>query len=673
MSFLIHDRDRLFLWVPVLLGVGAHGYFSAQIADIRWIFLVLIFSGLVTFLLRKSLWVYLGVVIFCLGLGAGVAALKTQWIASNYTPLQSELAGKIKATINDIDVMEGQVRLLLKDVQVRDRVFHKVRVNFKHKKDQLDEKLMSKLRPGVRIKAYVRLFPIPAQETPLNYDFQFWSFFQEIEAVGFGGMASIHVVAEDKAGWFERVRYTIAQKIRQEKLGQKGEIAIALITGYRNGIASSIREEFAGSGIAHILAISGLHLSLIGGLMFLIFRRGLGFFAFIALHWPLKKIAAVLGLLCGFFYLKISGESIPTVRAFIMLGLIMLGIVLDKEPISLRSVAWAAVVILGFKPESIYSPSFQMSFAAVSGLIGVYEYFREHSWKIYTHQNNSWHKKILMYLGGATLSSLIASLATLPFIIHTFHRFSWHSIEANLIAIPLMSFWIMPLVIVVLVFIPLGLHAIPLTLMGWGIEALMHIASNINSLPGSLVPVGVRSDWFILLILMGGLWILVWTSRLRWLGIPLVMVAFLLPKQDIFLLVSQDQSRIGVMAGEEVLLTQTGRPSFVSQDWRGIAGLEKLEKLTKTNSPWVKTESWGWMVQPFVNRPEFRVAIVPFREEELPTADVVVVDFPKVTSIMLKDGVKLEGGFALEYDGRNNKVKIIQNKHSNFPWRRSNS
>lgn len=673
MSFLIQDRDRLFLWVPVLLGVGAHGYFSEQISDIRWIFFVLIFSGLVTFLLRKSLWVYLGVGMFCLGLGAGFAALKTQWITSKYTPLQSELAGKIRATISDIDVMEGQVRLLLKDVQVQNKVLHQVRVNFKHKKDQLDEKLMSQLHPGVKIKAYVKLFPIPAQETPLNYDFQFWSFFQGIEAVGFGGMASIHVTDEgDKAGWFERVRYTIAEKIRQQNLGQKGEIAIALITGYRNGIASSIREEFAGSGIAHILAISGLHLSLIGGLMFLIFRRGLGFFTFVALHWPLKKIAAVLGLLCGFFYLKISGESIPTVRAFIMLGLIMVGIVLDREPISLRSVAWAAVVILGFKPESIYSPSFQMSFAAVCGLIGVYEYFREHSWKIYTSQNNSLHKKVLMYLGGATLSSLIASLATLPFIIHTFHRFSWHSIEANLIAIPLMSFWIMPLVIVVLVSMPLGLHATPLTLMGWGVEVLMHIASNINSLPGSLVPVGVRSDWFILLILTGGLWSLIWTSRLRWLGLSLIAVAFLLPKKDIFLLVSQDQSRIGIMAGEEVLLTQTGRPSFVSQDWRGIAGLEKLEKLTKTSSSWVRAEGNGWLIQPFVNRPDFRVAIIPDKEEKPSGADVVIVGFPKVTSIMLKDGVKLEGGFALEYDGRNNKVKIIQNKYSNFPWRRNN-
>lgn len=99
--------------------------------------------------------------------------------------------------------MNGQVRLLLDDVDSKDKAFHRIRVNFKYKKDQSNDELMSQLRPGARLRAYVRLFPVPPRETPLNYDFEFWSFFQGIEAVGFGGTSSIKVYESEAHGWFE--------------------------------------------------------------------------------------------------------------------------------------------------------------------------------------------------------------------------------------------------------------------------------------------------------------------------------------------------------------------------------------------------------------------------------------------------------------------------------------
>lgn len=670
MSIWIRDRDRWFLWAPVLVGLGVHMYFLETIVDVPVITFILLCGLGLVFVLRKTLWAYFGIGVLVWGLGISAAAFKTYRVGSNYTPLKTEVGGKIKAKIQDIEVMEGQVRMLLENIQLKDRFFHRVRVNFKHKKNQLDTLLMEHLRPGKQIEAYIRLFPVPVQETPLNYDFQFWAFFQGIEAVGFGSMASIRMRETDEnTGWFDELRYLITQQIRNQQLGQVGEIIIALITGYKNGIQSSIRDDFAGSGIAHILAISGLHLSLIAGLMFLLFRRGLGLVAHIALHWPLKKIAAVLALLCSFFYLKISGESIPTIRAFVMISLIMGGIILDRDPISLRSVAWAAIIVLGLKPESLYSPSFQMSFAAVIGLIGTYEYFRSESWKLYAAGNLTWYKKIIVYLASATSSSLIASLATLPFIIHTFHRYSWHSIEANLIAIPLMSFWIMPLAILVLICMPFGLEWIPLIPMGWGVDILMLIAETINKWPGSFVPVGVRNDWFMELILVGSFWSLIWTHRWRWLGLPLVLIAFFLPKKDIFMMVSHDHKRIGIMAGESILLTSTGRPNFVSQDWKGIVGLYDLGKLSKTDSPWVTKTEWGWVIRPFVEDVGFHVAVVVDRIPLLPSAaDVTVVGFPKVESIILKNGEELKGGAALWRD-KSGQIGTIQEKKLSAPWR----
>lgn len=672
MSIWLQDRDRWFLWSPILFGLGIHCYFSGLIMNPVQIYWIVGSGALLCVLGRKTFWAYVGISIICVGLGIFASSYKTTDITSQYSKLDSEWGGRIRATVKNIDVMGGQVRLLLDDVKARDRSFHKIRVNFRHKKDHPNEELMAKLRPGVRISAYVRLSPVPPRETPLNYDFQFWSFFQSIEAVGFGGTSSIRVYEpKEEFGVFEQLRYTITKKIRDEKLGQPGEISVALITGYVSGIDKSIRDDFSGSGIAHILSISGLHLTLIGGMMFLIFRRGLGFSTKIALHWPLKKIAAVLAILCSYFYLKISGEGIPTIRSFIMFSLIMGGIIWDRDPISLRSVAWAALGVLALRPESMYSPSFQMSFAAVIGLIGAYEYFKERSWNMYAKKDATWYKKLAVYIGGSALSSLIASLATLPFIMHTFHRFSWHSIEANLIAIPLVSFWIMPLVIVVVIGMPFGLHGIPLIVMSWGCEALMQLANTINSWPGTYVPVGVRSGWFMTLILVGSFWWLIWTHRWRWLGIPLVVIAFFLPKKDIFLMASNDQSRIGVMAGESVLATQTGRPNFVSQDWKGIAGLHDLIKLSNAHSEWIKPTPWGWMIQPFVKNKEFNVAVITdINASTEKEAIVSIIGFPKIKRIVMRDGTIVKGGFALWRDS-DGSVKILQETEdkSNFPWR----
>ncbi len=612
---------------------------------------------------RKNSIVYVCLGCLFLALGGGAAAYRTEHISQNYHRLTSKWSGKITARIAEVDMMDGQVRLLLEDIEGDGLAdLHRVRIGFRlQKKTAVPENVLL-LRPGHRIRAYVHLFPIPVQETPLNYDFEFWSFFQKIEAVGYGGAKSIRLRSKQtNPPFFESLRYSIAQKIRAANFGQLGEVAAALITGYRNGIYTTIRDDFAGSGLAHLLAISGLHLSLIAGLMFVIFRRGLCLSSNLALHWPLKKIAAALALVCSFFYLKISGESLPTVRAFIMVSLIMVAIILDREPISLRSVAWAALIILGLKPESMYSPSFQMSFSAVTALIGAYEYFK--TMRVYRLKGEAlWYQRVLRYFGGAVLSSLIASVATLPFIIHTFHRFSWHSVEANLIAIPLMSFWIMPLAILVLILMPAGLHIWPLKAMGWGTKILIQLAEIVNSWPGSFIPVGVQHDYFMPLILLGSAWLLIWTYRWRYLGILPIIFSLFLPAKNIFLLVSHDQERMGILSDRRILLTHTGRSSFVSQDWRGIVGAEGIRKLSKNR----EEEGDGWCVYPFGPK-ELSVAIQRSDVKNC-DSDVLVKGYPKINEVRLRSGERVGGGAVFWVD-RNHKIQFVVPKHSAMPWR----
>lgn len=213
MSIWFQDRDRWFLWSPVLFGMGIHLYFSGWIMDLSFIYGIIAFGLVAIVVFRKTLWAYGGIGIVCVSLGMFFSAHKTESITSNYHRLDSDWGGRIKATVSNIDVMNGQIRLLLDDVRAKDKSFNRIRVNFRHKKDQNNDELLSQLRPGARIKAYVRLSPVPPRETPLNYDFQFWSFFQGVEAVGFGGTSSIKVYEpKEEYGWFERLRYTITQK-----------------------------------------------------------------------------------------------------------------------------------------------------------------------------------------------------------------------------------------------------------------------------------------------------------------------------------------------------------------------------------------------------------------------------------------------------------------------------
>ena len=125
------------------------------------------------------------------------------------------------------------------------------------------------------------------------------------------------------------------------------------------------------SGLAHLLAISGLHLGLVAGFVFFAVRGVLSAWPAVVLRYPVKKWAAAAAISMSAVYLVLAGTTVPTQRAFIMTGLILLAVILDRRGISMRLVAWAAAVVLLLRPEAFLSVSFQMSFAAVIALIAV--------------------------------------------------------------------------------------------------------------------------------------------------------------------------------------------------------------------------------------------------------------------------------------------------------------
>src|SRR5690606_12649297 len=147
--------------------------------------------------------------------------------------------------------------------------------------------------------------------------------------------------------------------------------------GERGPVSAQTLEDMRASGLVHLLSISGLHMGLLAGVVFFLVRGGLALVEPLALRWPVKKIAAVAVVLATLGYLLLSGADVPTQRAFLMTGLVLLAVLLDRSALSMRLVAWAAAAILLLTPESLISASFQMSFAAVVAMIAGYEAVRE--------------------------------------------------------------------------------------------------------------------------------------------------------------------------------------------------------------------------------------------------------------------------------------------------------
>lgn len=297
----------------------------------------------------------------------------------------------------------------------------------------------------------------------------------------------------------------------------KGGIAAALITGDKAAIPEEIREVFINSGLAHILAISGLHLSIIAGVVFLIIRRGIALIPSLCLAYNSKKIAAIGTILMTLLYLILSGFGIPAQRAFIMISMVMGAILINRSALSLRTVALAAFVILLITPEALLGPSFQLSFAAVIALITGYEAFKNPL--AHFMVGGGPIRRFIVYSGGLAFTSFLATLATLPFTIALFHRFSLHAIEANLVAVPLTSLVIMPSALLTCLLAPLGLGEGPLWVFDKGLDGLIMIASSVASWPGSNIWVASPPFLSFVLVVLGGLWLSLWSDKWRLWGL----------------------------------------------------------------------------------------------------------------------------------------------------------
>ena len=237
-------------------------------------------------------------------------------------------------------------------------------------------------------------------------------------------------IVDHIANWISVQRLKASDKVLEAIPDERGAVAVALLIGDRGAIPERVLQAMRESGLAHLLAISGLHVGLFAGLLFAISRNLLALAVPLALRFPVKKWAAVFSLIGAFGYLLMTGATIPTQRAFLMITLGFLAIVFDRTPLSMTVVAWAAIGLLLTSPESLLSAGFQMSFSAVVALISMYELLAAII-RRFRSRTGVWRRGAL-YVTGVLLTTLIASLATAPFAAFHFNRIAVYGLAANL-------------------------------------------------------------------------------------------------------------------------------------------------------------------------------------------------------------------------------------------------
>ncbi len=577
------EIHRWVLWFPVFLGLGVSTYFAIPLEPPLYMGVLTLFILLiVAWLVRENRWALIMLLaVGTMALGFSAAQLRTASLAT--ITLQHEIGPtNVFGRVIKSEPLPKGARLTLDSLQISRLQPFKIPQRVRVRVGTGTVETLPK--PGDWVRAWAVLRPPSPPATPRAFDFQRYAYFQGIGATGFSfGLPEIIRRADNTSADFSitpmisRYRLMIGDRIRSVIDGDAGAMAAALVTGQRKAISTQSIESMRDSGLAHLLAISGLHIGLIAGLVFFYVRAILASIPAIAVRYPIKTWAAITALLAALCYTALAGATVPTLRAFTMMALVLGAVMIGRRGISLRLVAAAATVILLVRPESLQGASFQLSFAAVTGLVAAYEFLSKRYAGMY--RKRSPQRRMLLYMVGVGFSTLVAASATGPFAAYHFHQLASYGIVANLLAVPITALWIMPCALVSLLLMPFGLEVIALIPMGWGVEAVLNIASAVTAFPGNVRPVSAFPMTALVTMTLGGLWLCLWSQAWRLAGIAGIMIGFMLaanvPQPSI--LGAPDGKMFAYFDGAAMTLIGPGATSnrFTQKIWRERAGFNE--------------------------------------------------------------------------------------------------
>ncbi len=566
---LFAQRHRFALWVPVWLGVGISIYFAIRFEpDFNLILSVLgicLCLVLVTNLLPETLRVLVWVPIF-IAFGFLLAVARSH--AVDAPKLGWHYYGPIEGTISHLDRSTSD--------KPRVTLIHPTlsKISAARTPDRIRVALHSKiagtpLTPGARIMVTGSLSAPAGPVEPGGFDFQRKAWFDGLGAVGYSRNPPMLAEPANPNTFKLRLfafRMWMSGHIQKQVEGQSGAFAAAIITGDRSQIDPNLLTDLRQSNLAHLLAISGLHMGLLTGFIFGFVRFGIAAIPVLAVRWQAKKIGAVIALVAGLAYLMISGANIATQRAFVMVAVMLIAILLDRPAITLRAVAIAATIILVARPESLTQPGFQMSFAATTALVATFEALNKSPmW----HGLNRGRFRFLSPVFSLVIASAIAGVATAPFSAFHFNQTAQYGLLANLLSVPVMGVLVMPAAVIAAVLSMIGLQGPAFWVMGKGIEWILGVANFVSGLEGAVIRFASTSSAILGLFTFGALVLILIQGRGRLVGIGLSAIALGLWSQSDRpqMLITDNGRMVGIETGKGRALSRDKGNGFAAKTW----------------------------------------------------------------------------------------------------------
>lgn len=525
-DYISEEKNRFPLFFPVFLGLGIKiGVYFPFYHFSSVLFFFSTITLIMFFIFWKKRGYYIKIFcsyIFCFCIGICVVQtgglFKTDLLVYHkFLEKQIdylEFKGEIGFIEDKHPLMKNMKRIILKDIKFSEKYKD---LNFiKVVKMTCGSRMIDEIEPNDMVEIKGRL--IPFKDMPIPGSFNAKQYYSIIGINATGVVFKIKKIGHKKPFIdIDTARCKLTRAILKKIDGDAGGIAAALITGDKSAIRDEVRQEFIKAGIAHILAISGLHMTLVASIIFLVLRRSFILVSLLFTKVNPRKISAIFTIPILLLYLCVSGFSPSAIRAFVMVSIFMTSIIIGRNALSLRNVSVAALIILIIEPGSLFLVSFQLSFAAVVCLVAFYENYGNSFMKI---KREGFFQKIEVYLYMSLMTTIIATIATTPYSFATFNRFSFMSLIGNILAIPLTSFIIVPFGIASLF---LSSCNLVIGIFVYSLNLLISIASFVSLLPGTEIPMCFPGSIFLWSVTIGGLILCCMKTRVKYVGIILIL------------------------------------------------------------------------------------------------------------------------------------------------------
>ncbi|MGH7155984.1 MAG: ComEC/Rec2 family competence protein [Acetobacteraceae bacterium] len=559
------QQGRFALWLPVFMGAGVLIYFDLRVEPAPWVGAAIAVPSAAIAVIWKG-WPRIAL----LPLAAAALGFTAAQVATlRALPLQPLPRGatEITGTVQMLEILPQGRRVTLATPRLDGDapLLRALRVRLR----ATDH---TPIGSGdmIRVRALVQSPSPPAY--PGAWDLQRDAFFSGLGGYGFAiGTSEVlaHRPVSGFAGHIQLLRETIARQFQAALPGAPGAIAATLLTGVPTAIPESDREAFRASGLAHLLAVAGLHIGIVMGLAFAAARILMARWEYAALRIPGKQAASLAALIAGGGYMVLTGMHVPIVRSFAMASLFTLAVLTGRRIISLRGLALAAAFLILAEPEQVPGVSFQMSFSAVLALIAGYEALRP-QFRALRGDGAGW-RRWAVHLAALALTSLLAGTASAPFGAFHFGRVQLYFVVANMIAVPLTALWVMPAGLIALALMPFGLERLALVPMGWGIDLILWVARTTAGFPLAVMEVPHMPGWGLAVLAIGLAWLGIWRGRIRLAGVGLIAAGLVSPMvtRPPDLLVSADARLVGVRTEAGMYVErEKGASNFTRDAWR---------------------------------------------------------------------------------------------------------